>query len=124
VTLVQLKTSAFLVGKEGLNVRPFTIPVTRGPHAGQVTDQVNGFGEGSPPPRDHHHGAVGVFGEQHALAKRTGAANHRQVFQARPRLTVCADLDVLGGDGFVRLNFGCPRSMLLEALDRMKQALK
>ena len=28
-----------------------------------------------------------------------------------------------GGDGFVRLNFGCPRSMLLEALERMKQVL-
>ncbi len=28
-----------------------------------------------------------------------------------------------GGEGFIRLNFGCPRSMLTEALDRMKQAL-
>jgi cystathionine beta-lyase len=28
-----------------------------------------------------------------------------------------------GGEGFVRLNFGCPRSMLLEALQRMKHAL-
>ncbi|HEX9028847.1 MAG TPA: PatB family C-S lyase [Anaerolineales bacterium] len=28
-----------------------------------------------------------------------------------------------GGDGFVRLNFGCPRAMLTEALERMKQAL-
>jgi len=28
-----------------------------------------------------------------------------------------------GGDGFVRLNFGCPRSMLSEALERMKEAL-
>jgi cystathionine beta-lyase len=28
-----------------------------------------------------------------------------------------------GGEGFVRLNFGCPRSMLEESLDRMKQAL-
>ncbi len=28
-----------------------------------------------------------------------------------------------GGQGFVRLNFGCPRSMLEEALLRMKQAL-
>ncbi len=28
-----------------------------------------------------------------------------------------------GGEGFVRLNFGCPRSTLLEALDRMKFAL-
>jgi cystathionine beta-lyase len=29
-----------------------------------------------------------------------------------------------GGTGFVRLNFGCPRSMLTEALDRMKAGLK
>jgi len=28
-----------------------------------------------------------------------------------------------GGEGFVRLNFGCPRSMLVEALGRMKAAL-
>jgi cystathionine beta-lyase len=29
-----------------------------------------------------------------------------------------------GGEGFVRLNFGCPRSMLMEALERMKKALE
>jgi cystathionine beta-lyase len=28
-----------------------------------------------------------------------------------------------GGEGFVRLNFGCPRSLLAEALERMKGAL-
>jgi cystathionine beta-lyase len=28
-----------------------------------------------------------------------------------------------GGEGFVRLNFGCPRSMLTEALERMRHAL-
>src|SRR2546422_787350 len=28
-----------------------------------------------------------------------------------------------GGEGFVRLNFGCPRTMLVEALDRMQDAL-
>jgi cystathionine beta-lyase len=29
-----------------------------------------------------------------------------------------------GGEGFVRLNFGCPRSILEEALDRMAKALE
>jgi cysteine-S-conjugate beta-lyase len=29
-----------------------------------------------------------------------------------------------GGEGFVRLNFGCPRSILLEALDKMRAALE
>ncbi|MBC7249531.1 MAG: putative C-S lyase [Anaerolineae bacterium] len=29
-----------------------------------------------------------------------------------------------GGEGFVRLNFGCPRSTLLEALNRMEKALR
>ena len=29
-----------------------------------------------------------------------------------------------GGPGFVRLNFGCPRSLLLEALKRMETALR
>jgi cystathionine beta-lyase len=28
-----------------------------------------------------------------------------------------------GGDGFVRLNFGCPRSLLIEGLERMRKAL-
>jgi cystathionine beta-lyase len=28
-----------------------------------------------------------------------------------------------GGQGFVRLNFGCPRSLLTEALDRMREAV-
>ena len=28
-----------------------------------------------------------------------------------------------GGDGFVRLNFGCPRSLLAEGLERMRRAL-
>jgi len=29
-----------------------------------------------------------------------------------------------GGDGFVRFNFGCPRSVMIEGLDRMNQALE
>ena len=29
-----------------------------------------------------------------------------------------------GGEGFVRLNFGCPRATLTEALDRMAEALE
>ena len=28
-----------------------------------------------------------------------------------------------GGEGFVRLNFGCPRSLLAEGLDRLAAAL-
>ena len=28
-----------------------------------------------------------------------------------------------GGQGFVRLNFGCPHSMLEESLNRMKEAI-
>jgi cystathionine beta-lyase len=28
-----------------------------------------------------------------------------------------------GGEGFVRLNFGCPRTILTEALDQMRDAL-
>jgi cystathionine beta-lyase len=29
-----------------------------------------------------------------------------------------------GGEGFIRLNFGCPRSMLVESLERMKLAIR
>ena len=28
-----------------------------------------------------------------------------------------------GGDGFVRLNFGCPRALLTEGLERLARAL-
>ena len=28
-----------------------------------------------------------------------------------------------GGEGFARFNFGCPRSMMMEALERMAEAL-
>jgi cystathionine beta-lyase len=29
-----------------------------------------------------------------------------------------------GGEGFVRLNFGCPRALLVEGLERMRKALQ
>ena len=29
-----------------------------------------------------------------------------------------------GGDGYARLNFGCPQKTLMEALDRMRSAVK
>jgi cystathionine beta-lyase len=29
-----------------------------------------------------------------------------------------------GGEGFARLNFGCPRSLLAEALEQMKKAME
>jgi cystathionine beta-lyase len=29
-----------------------------------------------------------------------------------------------GGEGFVRLNFGCPRSLLMQALEQMRAALQ
>jgi cystathionine beta-lyase len=29
-----------------------------------------------------------------------------------------------GGEGFVRLNFGCPRALLTEGLQRMRAALE
>jgi cystathionine beta-lyase len=41
---------------------------------------------------------------------------------ARVGLSDGADFGA-GGEGFVRLNFACPRATLLEALDRMKAAL-
>lgn len=43
--------------------------------------------------------------------------------KARVALNPGADFGP-GGEGFVRLNFGCPRSTLAKALERMKSALK
>lgn len=42
--------------------------------------------------------------------------------QARVALTDGADFGT-GGSGFVRFNFACPRSVLIEALNRMQEAL-
>ncbi len=42
--------------------------------------------------------------------------------QARVALTDGEDFGT-GGEGFVRFNYACPRSVLLEAMDRMKDAL-
>jgi cystathionine beta-lyase len=42
--------------------------------------------------------------------------------QARVALNRGSDFGP-GGDGFVRLNFGCPRAVLADALDRMRSAL-
>jgi cystathionine beta-lyase len=35
-----------------------------------------------------------------------------------------SDGSSFGGEGFVRLNFGCPRPLLRQALERMASALK
>jgi len=43
--------------------------------------------------------------------------------QARVALNDGADFGA-GGEGFVRLNFGCPRATLTEALERMREALE
>lgn len=52
------------------------------------------------------------------------AGNPHQFFLREARVAV-NDGAVFGrgGEGFVRLNFGCPRSMLAEALDSMREAL-
>lgn len=54
-----------------------------------------------------------------------GLENPQQFFleKARVGLTDGAGFGA-GGSGFVRLNFGCPRSTLVEGLERMKMALK
>jgi cystathionine beta-lyase len=50
--------------------------------------------------------------------------NPHEFFLRQTRVAVNDGADFgRGGEGFVRLNFGCPRSMLVEALDRMKAAV-
>ncbi|MGQ9503018.1 MAG: MalY/PatB family protein [Anaerolineae bacterium] len=52
------------------------------------------------------------------------SGNPYQFFLERARVAL-SDGAVfgLGGEGFVRLNFGCPRKILAEALERMRRAL-
>jgi cystathionine beta-lyase len=56
--------------------------------------------------------------------RATGLSQPCQCFLDLARVA-CSDGATFGpgGQGFVRLNFGCPRPMLLEALERMKRAL-
>jgi cystathionine beta-lyase len=54
-------------------------------------------------------------------ARRTGIADPAGFFrQAGVALSNGKDF---GLEGYVRLNFGCPRSLLLEGLERMRRAL-
>jgi len=57
--------------------------------------------------------------------RATGLSQPCQCFLDLARVA-CSDGATFGpgGDGFVRLNFGCPRSMLAEALERIGTALK
>ena len=50
--------------------------------------------------------------------------NPHEFFLKQARVAV-TDVAIFGrgGEGFVRLNFGCPRSILTEALEKMKEAL-
>ncbi len=52
-----------------------------------------------------------------------GAPSEFFLKEARVALNNGADFGP-GGEGFVRLNFGCPRSTLVEALGRLKSALR
>ena len=45
-------------------------------------------------------------------------------FRTRDPIRLLDDGRDFGAPGFVRLNFGCPRSMLTEALDRMARAVQ
>ena len=54
----------------------------------------------------------------------TGVVNPYEYFLQQARVALADGNDFgAGGQGFVRLNFGCPRSILEEALLRMKRAL-
>jgi len=50
--------------------------------------------------------------------------NPHEFFLKRARVAVTdGEIFGRGGEGFVRLNFACPRSMLTEAVGRMKESL-
>jgi cystathionine beta-lyase len=52
------------------------------------------------------------------------AGNPSKFFLEKAKVALNAGEDFgKGGEGFVRLNFGCPREMLMEALEKMKAAL-
>jgi cystathionine beta-lyase len=56
--------------------------------------------------------------------RETGLSSPCQCFLDIARVA-CSDGAIFGpgGEGYVRLNFGCPRPMLMEALARMREAL-
>ncbi len=56
--------------------------------------------------------------------RATGIENPYEFFLNKARVALNDGVTFgCGGKGFVRLNFGCPRSMLTDALERMKTAL-
>src|SRR5437867_747390 len=81
---VQLKTPAFLVGKEGFNVGTFAIPDASRLDARQVTHQVNRRIIGSLPPSNDHHRTISLLSKQNLLAEFPFTALHLQVSQAQP----------------------------------------
>ncbi len=58
-------------------------------------------------------------------SRACAAGNPQQIFLDHARVALSdGAMFGSGGEGFVRLNFGCPRSLLAEALERMKMALE
>jgi cystathionine beta-lyase len=57
--------------------------------------------------------------------RRAGIAGNPHEFFLRNARVALNDGKTFGagGEGFVRLNFGCPRAMLAEALERIQRAL-
>lgn len=56
--------------------------------------------------------------------RSTGLENPYRFFLEEGRVALSDGADFgPGGEGFVRLNFGCPRAMLQDALERMRRAL-
>lgn len=56
--------------------------------------------------------------------RSTGLENPYRFFLEEGRVALSDGADFgPGGEGFVRLNFGCPRTMLQDALERMRRAL-
>ncbi len=53
-----------------------------------------------------------------------GIGEHPAEFFLRQARVALNEGAMFGGEGFVRLNFGCPRATLAEALDRMSNALR
>jgi hypothetical protein len=81
VALIDLKTSAFLVRKEGFNPHAFAIHLTGGFDTGEITDQIDQFRVSMIPPSNDHHRPLSGLGERDPFAKLVRAAHDLQVGQ-------------------------------------------
>ncbi len=100
MALLEVKATAFLVGKERLDSEPFAIPPAGFRHELEVGHEIERFPVIAAPPDNHEHRAIRAAGHPHVRQPNVLAGRHIHIRQRQP-LALTLDLDVLGGSADV-----------------------